>query len=143
MLPDVDAYASVERAADERWFGSLRDGLKPASVALALPKLDYKLHASLKPMLRELGMRAAFEGADFSGLTPNGIAISDVIHEAVIKVFEGGTIAAAATAVIFGDASVSLPEHTVRFDRPFFYLIVDQPTGQSLFLGRVLDPSAG
>ena len=31
----------------------------------------------------------------------------------------------------------------VTLDRPFLFWIVDEPTGALLFLGRVLDPSAG
>jgi serine protease inhibitor len=30
---------------------------------------------------------------------------------------------------------------TVTVDRPFFYLVRDEPTGTLLFLGRVTDPS--
>jgi serine protease inhibitor len=54
------------------------------------------------------------------------------------------TIAAATTAVLVAPGG-GIPsfDHVVRFDRSFFYAIVDRPTRQILFLGRVLDPSAG
>jgi serine protease inhibitor len=67
-----------------------------------------------------------------------------VIHQANIDVDEGGTEAAAATAV-GGDTSGGGPEGevTVTVDRPFIFLIRDGVSGEILFAGRVLDPTAG
>lgn len=141
VLPDEGSYEQLERAADAAWFGRLSTALSRSSVQLALPKLDYRTSASLANALKALGMNAPFMGADFTGMTSQPVEIADVIHEAVIKVFEGGTIAAAATAVVIRPTSVPQYEHTVRFDRPFLYAIVDQPTGHILFMGRVLDPA--
>lgn len=142
VLPDEGAYEQVESATSATWFAALATSLAPSSVQLSLPKLDYRTATSLAAALRALGMNAPFAGADFSGMTTQPVEIADVIHEAVIKVFEGGTIAAAATAVVIRTTSVPQFEHTVVFDRPFLYAIVDQPTGHVLFMGRVLDPAA-
>jgi serpin B len=59
-----------------------------------------------------------------------------------IQVDEMGTEAAAVTAVIMVK-SVSLPAPTpeVMFDRPFLFLVVDDSSGNVLFLGAVKDPS--
>jgi serpin B len=70
------------------------------------------------------------------------VFVNDVIHEAVLKVFEGGTIAAASTAVIFGTKDGGPSEQTITFDRPFTFAILDQPTGEILFLGHVFDPTS-
>lgn len=142
ILPDSGSFAAVEAKLGPAWFDALRASFKSTGVQVGFPKLDYKAHTSLKDQLTALGMRAAFENADFSGLTPRSVVIDDVIHEAVIKIFEGGTIAAAATAVVIRETSAPLFEQTITFDRPFLYAIVDQPTGEILFLGRVLDPTA-
>lgn len=146
VLPDAGAMAAVQRGADAAWFAALLAGLSDGGdVLLTFPKLDYGTKTSMKQTLQTLGMHAPFEGsADFSGMTSEKVWIADVIHDAIIKVFEGGTIAAAATAVVIAahDAE-SVFHHELTFDRPFLYFIVDQPTGQILFLGRVLDPSAG
>jgi serpin B len=142
VRPDAGAMDALQRAADGAWFTALLAGLTDSSVQLAFPKLDYDTQTSLKDALQALGMQAAFSGsADFSGLTSGSVMIDDVIHDAVIKVFEGGTIAAGATAVTVTETSALVFEHTLTFDRPFLYFIVDRPTGQILFLGRVLDPA--
>jgi serpin B len=142
VLPDAGALDAVQSAADGGWFQALLSHLGDSGVQLAFPKLDYDTKTSLSDTLQTLGMHAAFDAsADFSGMTAEHVMIDDVIHDAVIKVFEGGTIAAAATAVTIERASAPLFEHSLSFDRPFLYFIVDQPTGQILFLGRVMDPT--
>jgi len=65
--------------------------------------------------------------------------IQRVLHKAYIDVNERGTEAAAATTVIIGDDSGE-PQFTV--DRPFLFLLRDKPTGEILFIGRVVDPTA-
>jgi serpin B len=94
-------------------------------------------------VLAALGMPTAFtQAADFTGMTAQDSAfISSVLHDAYIKVDEAGTEAAAATAVVFPDGGVdATPVTTVVVDRPFLFLIRDDPTGALLFLGRVTDP---
>ena len=54
---------------------------------------------------------------------------------------EKGTEAAAATAVIVGKTSAPPPVELTA-DRPFDFAIIDRPTGATLFVGRVVDPSA-
>ena len=70
-----------------------------------------------------------------------GLFIQDVVHQAFVAVDEKGTEAAAATAVIVGETSAP-PPATLAIDRPFVFAIIDRPTGATLFIGRVLDPSA-
>jgi serpin B len=88
-------------------------------------------------------MVEAFGGnADLSGMNgTGGLFIQDVVHQAFVAVDEKGTEAAAATAVIVGETSAP-PPATLTIDRPFIFAIIDRPTGATLFIGRVLDPSA-
>ena len=97
-----------------------------------------------------LGMTAAFDAtlADFSGMLDGSVTqplvISDVLHKAFIAVDENGTEAAAATTVMMaGAAAPADPPLEVTIDRAFIFLIRDTTTGTILFLGRVMDPSAG
>ena len=71
--------------------------------------------------------------------------IDDVIHEAFVAVDEEGTEAAAATAVVMVETEsekMDAPEKPKLFraDHPFLFLIRHNPTGEILFMGRVVDP---
>lgn len=119
----------------------IRAALMPYQVDLSLPKWEFESANTLKQPLRNLGMNAPFdEGADFSGITGmRGLSINQIYHNAFVTVDEHGAEAAAATAVVFADASGGLDQATITFDRPFIFLIYDEPTAQILFLGRVTD----
>jgi serpin B len=91
-------------------------------------------------------MNAAFVfgQADFSGMDgTRNLYIGDVIHKAFIAVGEKGTEAAAATAVVMRAGSAPPTGLAIHADRPFIYVLRDQPTGAILFMGRVLDPTQG
>jgi serpin B len=70
----------------------------------------------------------------------NDLFISDVIHKAFVAVDEEGTEAAAATTVIMETTSAIMYDVTLTIDRPFIFIIRDKPSGQILFIGRVLNP---
>jgi serpin B len=122
---------------------------------LFMPRFGVETQASLKTLLKALGMPLAFTGgaADFSGIhVPESYAeilyISEVIHQANIDVDEEGTVAAAATAVIMGATGggcspVIGKTITLRLDHPFLFFVRDLETGAVLFMGRLVDPSDG
>ncbi len=116
---------------------------------LFLPRFGVDTRASLVPVLKRMGIKAAFDtaGADFSGITgEKSLFISEVIHQANIDVDEKGTEAAAATAILFdttGGCGPAAPLKTVtlRLNRPFLFAVRDVGTGAILFMGRVMNPS--
>ncbi len=111
---------------------------------LYLPRFRARSDASLKPALQQAGMPLAFDWtrADFSGMTERPpaeipVAISDILHSALIEVSEEGTEAAGATMVTFHIGGIP-PSFVV--DRPFLFFIVDEATGAILFQGKIVDP---
>ena len=112
-----------------------------------LPKFSFDFSTSLKPALQAMGMELPFsEGAaDFTGLNEiPDTYISDVLHKTFIEVDEGGTKAAAVTAVIMaGNAAAPDPEEPkeIRLDRPFIFMILDNSTNLPVFIGYVMDPT--
>jgi serpin B len=71
------------------------------------------------------------------------IFISAVVHKAYVDVYEEGTEAAAATAVIMKKTAVMPGQIPVfRADHPFLFLIRDNKTGSILFIGRAMNPAA-
>ena len=108
---------------------------------ICLPKFELDTKYFMQQTLSSLGMPTAFsEAADFSGMTGGrDLFISEVIHQAYVKVDEKGTEAAAATAVIM--KLTAIPETKVfRADHPFIFIIQEKETGSILFMGRIVNP---
>ena len=82
------------------------------------------------------------ERADFSGMTGKPeLYIGTCCIRRSSRSMNRAPRAAAATAVIMQLRSRAAGCHRVRLDRPFIYLIRDDPTGAILFVGRLVDPS--
>lgn len=154
VFRDIVAKLDAQR---DGWFevacpGESESGCYPYDLTLYLPRFGIETRASLGRLLQSLGMPTAFDpaAADLTGIhRPESLDdnpfIKNVIHQANIDVDEKGTEAAAATAVGVdtGGGPSALDEITLRFDRPFLFLLRDVETGAILFMGRVVDPSIG
>lgn len=120
-------------------------GLKKVpSVNVQLPKFEISTRLGLAGQLKALGMKRAFsDAAEFGGITTAAqLNISNVIHQAWVKVEEKGTEAAAATAVVVQELSTRLEPEPKDFiaDHPFLFFIVDKKNGGVIFAGRVMNP---
>jgi serine protease inhibitor len=146
LVPDTGRYAAVERALNPELLNTIEAKRQFALVHLSLPRWSSTTSADLVDHLKALGIHDLFdsERADLQGIADLPLSVSQVIHQATISVDEHGTEAAAATAIV-GDTTGGGPdtEATLRIDRPFIYVIRDDGTGEILFAGRVLDPTAG
>ncbi len=148
VVPDArDGVQAIERKLTPDAIRSWFTHDPAAEVDLHLPVFKSKAQFKLGRTLIGLGMKRAFANdADFSGIAPRTalrLAISEVIHEAVVEVNEEGTKAAAATAVVMYEPvrpPVRPRQVTLRADRPFLYLIVDHTDGTILLLGRYTGP---
>jgi serpin B len=117
---------------------------------ISLPRFGFEFELRLNQLLEDLGMRSAFRPppgpgtADFTGITAGPeLFVTDVLHKAFVTVDEEGTEAAAATAAVLAGFSAPLdPPLTLRFDRPFLFLIQDDATGAPIFAGVVENPTA-
>lgn len=107
-------------------------------VRLSLPKFKTEYGTSLKGMLGELGIDTAFtEMADFDKmLGEKNLQLTDVLHKTYINVDEKGTEAAAVTAAMAGATSMPPEPVSVKFDKPFTYVIMDNTTKDILFMGE-------
>ena len=140
ILPEGDVDGLIA-AMDGPSFDTMLAGLSEYSVTLDLPRFSFEAERPLSGSLKALGMQLAFGDADFSGINGGREAlwIDEVYHKAFVAVDEQGTEAAAATAVVIVGESEK-PSTEISFDRPFVFVIYDQPTGQILFLGTLRDP---
>jgi serpin B len=137
-LPALEKDLTAERV--HGWVGKLAS--KPGEVLL--PRFKTTDEFDLTATLQDMGMRRAFTAAaDFSGMSPEPLMISKVVHKAFVETNEEGSEAAAATGVAMVRASVRVQDEPFKFraDRPFLFAIRDTTTGTPLFVGRVANPT--
>jgi len=151
LLPDTGTslqslLPTITADAVDNWAGQMHDQYGE----IGLPKFTARSNSNLQPVLRELGMGIVFncppQGggepvADFSALTSDSVCVTNILHNALVQVDEHGTVAAGATTVVVGPTSAG-PGFSIIVDHPFFYAIRDDDTGDLMFIGTLLDPTA-
>jgi len=117
------------------------------SVNVFIPRFKMEYDRELKDDLTALGMGIAFDpnDADFTNMYRSdygfNVFISKVKHKTFVEVNEEGTEAAAVTSVEMENGSVGIPD--LRADRPFVFMIRENQSGTILFIGKIVDPTAG
>ena len=107
-------------------------------VDLWLPKFETKFEIELNDILSAMGMPSAFDPrkADFTAMSKAALCLSFVKQNAVIKVDEGGTEAAAVSFAGMYTAAAPGQHIVFHVDKPFLYLITESSTGVVLFAGK-------
>jgi len=144
VLPRPGRLEAVEAALTPHTLADLAAEAVWCDVDLTVPRFEFTAPSDLVQPLTDMGMVDAFDisRADFSGMTSaERLFISRALHKAYIRFDEKGTEAAAATAVAM-EAAMAGDRVEFRADRPFLFLIEDEPVGVHLFIGRVADPTA-
>ena len=140
ILPSVgNTLANVSGCLSGKNWEEFRNSMVPCDVDLWLPKFETKFHIDLNDILSEMGMASSFDAlkADFTAMSADAMCLSFVKQDAVIKVDEEGTEAAAVSHAGMDAASAGPGEHIVfHADRPFLYLITESSTGTILFAGK-------
>jgi serpin B len=144
LMPPAGQLGALEQSLSAARLEAFDRVLRPESVQLSMPKFKVRTPTNLSEALKAEGLELAFQlhDADFTAMSRLAIEeklhLTDVVHEAVITVSEGGTEAAGATAVVVS-VYYSFPTSIV-IDRPFVFMVRDRATGVVLFLGHVVDP---
>jgi len=141
LLPEAATFAEFEARLTSERVEDIVDQLEQGSVQLAMPKWKFETTLDLIPPLRDMGMDTIFSSADLSGMMDGDFQISGVFHKTFVAVDEGGTEAAAATAIVVQETSAPVAMHEFVADRPFIFIIRDIETDAWLFFGRVTNPS--
>ncbi|UCD24539.1 MAG: serpin family protein [Gemmatimonadota bacterium] len=137
---DIDTV--VAGLNQTQWNGWIA-ALDSTSRYISLPKFKLEYELSLNDVLKAMGMEIAFSDiADFTEMYgPGGAYISKVKHKTFVDVNEEGTEAAAVTSVEISLTSIGpMP---IVVDRPFLFAIRENLSGAILFMGKIVDPSAG
>jgi len=123
------------------WNALLEDFTESKDFTITMPKFKFEYDRSMAEDLKAMGLEEAFtDMADFSGISPVDLLISDVIHKTYIDVNEEGTEAAAVTAIVFETTSIG-PMNGIRLDRPYLFAITENSSNSIVFIGKVMEPS--
>lgn len=144
LLPNEnDGLTSLEKSLSIENLNLWQEQLTTKQVEVFMPKFKLETTYDLKTSLIEMGMPTPFSErhADFRGIAPINLYISQAIHKAFVDVNEEGTEAAAATVIVITAESYRPPPPVFRADHPFVFLIQDDSTGNILFIGRMMNPS--
>jgi len=114
-------------------------------VHVKIPKFEMEYSLGLRDILIALGMTDAFDASkadlgamfDLSAYDAN-FYVSDALQKTYIKLDENGTEAAAVTAILVKMTSAMKPAEPIEFtaDKPFYFAIRDNTSGEILFVGR-------
>eukprot|EP00092_Neocalanus_flemingeri_P033064 GFUD01035958.1.p1 GENE.GFUD01035958.1~~GFUD01035958.1.p1 ORF type:complete len:517 (+),score=130.80 GFUD01035958.1:101-1651(+) len=144
ILPDEDiAIESVNAWLRTQDFNELHKKLSLKTIHFKMPKFDINFKTSLVQDFGDLGVQALFndELANLSNISDEPLVVSNVLHEAIVKVDEEGSEAAAVTGIeldLRTSDSFTLP---ITVNRPFIFVIQDIRNNIPLFIGKVVNPT--
>ncbi len=129
---DINVEQELSAAINDKAF-------KSTYIKMAMPKFKIEYSTDLNEIFMNIGITTAFDekNADFTKMFDKGnMWFTKTIHKTFIDVDEKGTEAAAVTAI--GMAGSALPPEPIelKFDKPFYFAIRDNISGETLFMGR-------
>lgn len=104
------------------------------------PKYEYEFETPFVEELKGMGINNIFDAkkAELSGISKDGLTITEFKQKTYISVNEEGTKASAATYV-GGALGVGGYSQEIYFNSPFMYMIVDTASELPIFMGVVTD----
>lgn len=147
VLPAEGESARTLSAQDwEEISTQLKRSSAEIAVDFTLPMMDLQATSETTDLLRFLaddqGLSQTTTGESLDGIMEADLWIEGVDHQAVLKVDEAGTIAAAVTEIEVNAVSAPAFDETVEMhvDRPFVLRIVHTETDWPLFMAAISDP---
>jgi serpin B len=145
FLPNTNSSPAKLLAGmdNNTWRDKILSGFRDREGTLAFPRFKLDYDVALNDPLQALGMRHAFEDADFSAMASEQLFVSKVKQKSFVEVNEEGTEAAAVTTVEMEGMAIMKPIKPFEMivDRSFFFVIEDDKTQSILFMGVVYDPA--
>ena len=146
ILPnDIDSYINNLNEKELTAIDSYK-GNSESELRIAIPKFSYEYDLQdFMKVLQNMGVRDVFNpgAANLSAMfkKDNDFYVSEANHKTYIELDEKGTKAAASTAVVISKNDAEGDYVSIRFDKPFVYIIRDKKTKDILFFGKVLEPN--
>ncbi len=142
VLPDAGRFDEVA-GEFPAVFDEFAKHASGGSAQLAVPRFTTRFMSELRPAFAKLGIAAPYSEGHLLGIADDrSLVLDQAVHATFLTMDETGTEAAAATIVSARTTSAPVsPPPPVILDRPFFFRIMDNDTGVTLFIGQVLDPT--
>lgn len=145
LLPDEGRTVGEFLESPERLKEALEveEDWVSGKVIWKVPKFDFGSSYPLQDILKAMGMERMFDGqAEFGGISPEPLMVSDVIQETHIGVDENGVEGAAYTMMAMARGAMIENEEIAEMilNRPFLFAIRDDYRGIWLFLGVCRNP---
>lgn len=138
LLPNGGTTDPLLHGLTAQSFERALQALQSVYLQISVPRFTARYDAGLNGVLESLGISDAFgPAADFSPMTSQRVRITNVAHEAYVRVDEKGTTAAAATSVEISLLAVRERAAPFVVDRPFAIALRDEHTGSLLFIGVI------
>ena len=115
------------------------DTFKSTYIKMSMPKFKVEYSTDLNKIFMNMGITTAFneKNADFTKMFNSGnMWFTKTIHKTFIDVDEKGTEAAAVTSIGMGGSSLPPEPIELKFNKPFYFAIRDNTSGETLFMGR-------
>jgi serpin B len=111
------------------------------NLTVNMPAFGINSKIDAADVLRAMGVTAIFSDAELGVLTSSRLAVSQIVHKAVVDVNKNGTEGAAATGIgLVLHSGGPTRVKTVNVNRPFIFVIHDVINNIPVLVGRVLDP---
>ncbi|SFL13196.1 serpin family protein [Falsiroseomonas stagni] len=128
--------ARVAAAGPGRWLQA--QALRAVEVEVTLPRFTLRAGGDVLPAIAAAESGRSLAG-ELRGVISRPVRLSEVQHHTRIRVFEEGTVAAAATAALASRGMRQTEEFLA--DRPFIFAIGPTAGWLPLFIGQVSDAS--
>lgn len=109
---------------------------------ISMPLFKIEDEYDLVPFLKDMGLNNLFTNECNLSKISNyqDLIVDKIFHKSFINVNEGGTEAAAATAIVIS-RGMDLNIPSITLDHPFLFTISNTKSRETLFLGSIFNPS--
>ncbi|GAA6070309.1 pigment epithelium-derived factor, partial [Tachysurus ichikawai] len=138
FLPDdvTKNLTLIEEALSAEFVQDLANTLHSVQVQLTLPVLKLGYNTDLLGPLSDMGLSDWLSSPELDKITSQPVKLTTVRHKVVMETAPEGSQYPSTPSANNGQ-SLAL---SYNVNRPFVFLIRDEPSGALLFIGKVLNP---
>ena len=108
-------------------------------IRLEIPQWEFSVQDNVKELLKAVGLGWAFDidKADFFGISPDPVWLDQVFQASSLKIDERGISVDDGNALYSGPrGKMTQGVKTLKFNKPFVFLIREKMTGLILYMGK-------